>query len=178
MVVSLIEVVIANDILTIVFRSGIFALMLAFGILLIRSVRKEIEEREKIQVLAKQLQEANVKLDLRRIKMVNFSSKKNQKSLRKYDCNKLNSGIITIETPKKTSAKINIEFISPPFAVFISSLTKSPNDPERKNGAIERNISTASKTIAMPLRSFQIIALSLLMEAKMSPSAEDEILAE
>lgn len=62
-IVTLFEVVISKDVITLVFRFGVFSLVLAFGILLIRSVRKEVEEREKIEVLAKQLQDVNAKLD-------------------------------------------------------------------------------------------------------------------
>jgi len=61
-IVSLVEVVISKDALTLVFRSGVFALVLAFGILLIKSVLKEVEQREKLEVLTKELEAANEKL--------------------------------------------------------------------------------------------------------------------
>lgn len=51
-VVALLEVVLANDITTIIFRSGVFILILSFGIMLIQSVRREIEQKEKIQELS------------------------------------------------------------------------------------------------------------------------------
>lgn len=61
-IVALIEVIISKDILVLVFRSGVFALLLAFGIILIRSVRKEVEQREKLEKLTKEFQAANEKL--------------------------------------------------------------------------------------------------------------------
>ncbi len=42
--------------------ASIFILVLAFGILLIRSVRKEIEQREKLEILSKELGAANERL--------------------------------------------------------------------------------------------------------------------
>jgi len=62
-VVSLVEVVISKDLGTVVFRSGVFALVLGFGILLIRSVLKEVEQREQLQKLSEDLKAANVKLE-------------------------------------------------------------------------------------------------------------------
>ena len=61
-VVSFIEVVIAKDFLTIVFRSGVFILILSFGILLIRSVLREVRQRETLEVLSKELEASNEKL--------------------------------------------------------------------------------------------------------------------
>jgi len=61
-VVTLLEVVLAEDLSLIVFRSSVFLLVLAIGVSLIRSVLKEVEAREKIQVLAKELEVANEKL--------------------------------------------------------------------------------------------------------------------
>ncbi|MBS3902873.1 MAG: hypothetical protein KGZ30_00650 [Anaplasmataceae bacterium] len=61
--VALFEVVISREVLIIIFRSGIFVLILAFGILLIKSVRKEVEQREQLEELTKQLQVANKKLE-------------------------------------------------------------------------------------------------------------------
>lgn len=61
-VVSLFEVIISRDITTVVFRLVVFALVLAFGILLIRSVRREVEQREKLEILTKELEAANEKL--------------------------------------------------------------------------------------------------------------------
>lgn len=68
-VVTLFEVVLAKNTLEIAFRFGIFILVLGFGILLIRSVLREVEQREELQRLNKQLGEAKVKLeDLNRFK--------------------------------------------------------------------------------------------------------------
>ncbi|MGD0977241.1 MAG: ATP-binding protein [Minisyncoccia bacterium] len=68
-VVSLIDVILSSDITTIILRSGIFLLVLSFGILLIRSVLKEVEQRERLEKLTKSLEEANEKLkDLDKLK--------------------------------------------------------------------------------------------------------------
>jgi len=61
-IVSFIEIVFSNNFVALVFRSAIFILIFAFGILLIRSVRREVEQREKLEVLTKELQAANEKL--------------------------------------------------------------------------------------------------------------------
>jgi signal transduction histidine kinase len=61
-VVMFIEVVLADSLLLIVFRSGVLLLVLIFGILLIRSVLREVEQREKLEELARQLKTANDQL--------------------------------------------------------------------------------------------------------------------
>jgi signal transduction histidine kinase len=59
-VISFAEVVLANgESYLILFRSSIFVLVLVFGISLIRGVLREVEQREKIQILAKELDVAN-----------------------------------------------------------------------------------------------------------------------
>lgn len=68
-VVSLLEVMLAGDTFILVFRVAIFLLILSFGILLIKSVLREVEQREELQRLNKQLEEAKGKLeDLSRFK--------------------------------------------------------------------------------------------------------------
>lgn len=61
-VVTLLDVTLSRDILIIVFRLGVFILVLSFGILLIRSVRREVEQRERLEVLSGELAAANTKL--------------------------------------------------------------------------------------------------------------------
>lgn len=61
-VVTLFEVILSKDIAAIILRSGVFILVLAFGILLIRSVLKEVEQRERLEVLTAELEAANEKL--------------------------------------------------------------------------------------------------------------------
>jgi signal transduction histidine kinase len=61
-VVLFFEIIYTNSLSLIVFRSSVFVLSLVFGINLIRSVLREVEQREKIENLAKQLQDANEKL--------------------------------------------------------------------------------------------------------------------
>jgi len=61
-VVTLFEVVLAQDLKILIFRIVLFAAVLGFGILLIRSVRKEVEQREQLEVLTKKLKVANEEL--------------------------------------------------------------------------------------------------------------------
>jgi signal transduction histidine kinase len=63
-VVTIVEVVIAKDIITILFRVSEFLLVFSFGILLMRSVRREVEQREQLEVLTTQLEEANKQLKI------------------------------------------------------------------------------------------------------------------
>ncbi len=58
-VVTFIEVIFSNSLTLILFRSGVFILILVFGVLLMKGVLKEILQREKIQVLAEELKVAN-----------------------------------------------------------------------------------------------------------------------
>ncbi len=53
------EIVTSHTGALILFKTGIFVLVLVFGINLIRSVIQEVEQREKIQKLAKELEETN-----------------------------------------------------------------------------------------------------------------------
>jgi len=61
-VATLFEVLSSVDILTVIIRFSIFLLVLFFGILLDRSVRKEVEQREELQILTAKLENANEKL--------------------------------------------------------------------------------------------------------------------
>ncbi|MCC6290933.1 hypothetical protein IT398_02615 [Candidatus Nomurabacteria bacterium] len=61
-VVTFVEVLFSDDLAQIIFRSGVFVLVLIFGILLIKSVRREVEQREKIEILAEELTIANERL--------------------------------------------------------------------------------------------------------------------
>ena len=60
--VLLFELIYTQTLSMIFFRGGVFLLMLIFGINLIRSVLREVEQREHIQTLAGELQQANEKL--------------------------------------------------------------------------------------------------------------------
>lgn len=51
-IVSLIEVILSENTVTLIFRSGVFILVLTFGILLIKSVLREIKLREEIEKLS------------------------------------------------------------------------------------------------------------------------------
>ena len=58
----LLEVVLSRSATEIIFRSGIFGLVLIFTILLIRSVRREVEQRERMEALSLELAQANARL--------------------------------------------------------------------------------------------------------------------
>ena len=61
-VVSLLQVLLSTGLNAIIFRSMVFILVLVFGMLLIRSVVREVKQREQLQILDKQLEEANKQL--------------------------------------------------------------------------------------------------------------------
>lgn len=61
-VVVLVEVIFAKETLLIVYKASEFALVLFIGVLLIRSVQKEVRSREKIQELASKLSVTNDEL--------------------------------------------------------------------------------------------------------------------
>jgi len=58
----LIRALVANSLEERVINGGLFIIVIIVGISLIKSVRKEVEQREKLEVLTKQLEEANEKL--------------------------------------------------------------------------------------------------------------------
>jgi signal transduction histidine kinase len=63
------EVIFASDVAAIIFQSAVFILVLSFGILLIQSVQREVEQREQLQKLDKELEDKNNQLnDLSRFK--------------------------------------------------------------------------------------------------------------
>lgn len=57
------EVLISSDPYILVFRSAVFFLVLVFGIFLIKSVFREVEQREQLQKLSEELKVKNVQLD-------------------------------------------------------------------------------------------------------------------
>lgn len=76
-VVTLFEVLLSKEIGVLVFRVSTFLLVLSFGILLIRSVRKEVEQREKLESLTNKLERANEqlkKLDKAKSEFVSIAS--------------------------------------------------------------------------------------------------------
>ena len=58
-VVSFGEIIFSDTLPLMLFRTSVFVLVLVFGINLIRGVLREVEQREKIQKLAEELQETN-----------------------------------------------------------------------------------------------------------------------
>lgn len=62
-VATLFELITTAELSTQIMRAGIFIAVLVFSILLIRSVRKEVEQREELQKLTEQLQKANTELE-------------------------------------------------------------------------------------------------------------------
>lgn len=76
-VVILLQVVTAKDFTNLVFSFALFILVLTLGILLIKSVRKEVEQRERLEILDKELELANKKLkalDLARAEFITIAS--------------------------------------------------------------------------------------------------------
>jgi signal transduction histidine kinase len=68
-VVTFLEIIFSDGFSQIMFRSGVFILVLVFSIFLLKSVRKEVALREKIEELAKSLEKANIRLkELDRLK--------------------------------------------------------------------------------------------------------------
>lgn len=61
-IAALLEIIFSSDIVVLVMRISVFLLVIALGILLIRSVRKEVEQRERLQTLSEQLSAANEEL--------------------------------------------------------------------------------------------------------------------
>ncbi|MBU6214365.1 hypothetical protein KGM48_00765 [Patescibacteria group bacterium] len=58
-IATLIEIIFTTDPILILFRTSLFILILIVGLLLIRGVVREVQQREKIQKLADELQETN-----------------------------------------------------------------------------------------------------------------------
>lgn len=59
----LLEVVGAGSLILRVYKGFMFLLVLSVGILLIRSVRKEVEQRERLELITEQLKKANLRLE-------------------------------------------------------------------------------------------------------------------
>lgn len=62
-ITAFVEVVLSSTFTEVIFRSGIFIALLVFGVLLIRSVMKEVEQREKLQVLTEKLKAVDKQKD-------------------------------------------------------------------------------------------------------------------
>ena len=68
-IVTFLEIIFARDLSQIIFRSSIFIFVLIFGIMLIKTVLKEVRLREEIETLAETLQKTNTRLkELDRLK--------------------------------------------------------------------------------------------------------------
>lgn len=61
-IATLVDIVVAKDIRSVSIRVGVFALTLIVGMFLIRSVHREVEQREKLQKLSEDLEQANEEL--------------------------------------------------------------------------------------------------------------------
>jgi signal transduction histidine kinase len=61
-IVTFLEIIFARDLSQVIFRSSVFILVLVFGIMLIRTVLKEVRLREEVEILAGTLQKANTRL--------------------------------------------------------------------------------------------------------------------
>ncbi len=76
-IATLFEVVISNSVPLLILRSSIFLLVLGLGILLIRSVIREVKQREQLQILSEQLEGANQQLkvlDAARAEFISIAS--------------------------------------------------------------------------------------------------------
>ncbi len=72
------EVIFAENLTIRILRSGIFLVVLGFSILLIRSVRKEVEQREKLQELTGQLKATNLELESANMKLKELDNLKSE----------------------------------------------------------------------------------------------------
>ena len=61
-IVSFGEIIFAEELYLLIYRSSIFILVLSFGILLIQSVLREVRQREQLEILSKELAAANAEL--------------------------------------------------------------------------------------------------------------------
>ena len=61
-VIMFLEVIFAEEFFLVLYRSSILLLVLLFGILLIRNVIREVEQREQLEILSKELAAANAEL--------------------------------------------------------------------------------------------------------------------
>jgi len=61
-IVAFYEVIFAGELILIIFRSGVFLLILVFGILLIKGIIRDVRLRERVQKLAEELKVTNEKL--------------------------------------------------------------------------------------------------------------------
>ena len=69
LIVLFAKVFVARSVIEIVIDAIIFIFVLVFGALLIKSIRKEVEQREKLEILTHELESANVKLkELNKVK--------------------------------------------------------------------------------------------------------------
>ncbi|MDP3710446.1 MAG: ATP-binding protein [bacterium] len=74
---SFFEITLSKNITEIIFRSGVFVILFFTGIFLIRSVRKEVEQREKMEILSSELAKANEelkKLDVAKSEFISLAS--------------------------------------------------------------------------------------------------------
>jgi len=54
-ITAFVEIILSSSFTEIIFRSGVFIALMVFGVLLIRSIMREVEHREKLQVLSEKL---------------------------------------------------------------------------------------------------------------------------
>ncbi len=62
-ILSFAEIILSSSLRDILFRSGVFVLLLIVGILLIRSVMREVKQKEQLQILNKKLEELDKQKD-------------------------------------------------------------------------------------------------------------------
>jgi signal transduction histidine kinase len=62
-IATLLQIIISQSLAELLLRSGVFVLTLIFAVLLIQSVRREVEQREQLEVLNTKLDDANKQLE-------------------------------------------------------------------------------------------------------------------
>ena len=77
-IVSFSEIIFARGSLEVALRAVIFAILLFFGTLLIRSVRREVEQRERLEELTREVERVNVELTQANAKLKEFDEQKSE----------------------------------------------------------------------------------------------------
>jgi len=77
-IVTFLEIILSDNFSLVLFRGGVFLLVLVIGILLIRSVFREVEQREKIEKLAQELTQKNDELYVANERLKELDQKKTE----------------------------------------------------------------------------------------------------
>jgi signal transduction histidine kinase len=77
-VVTFLEIIFSSELFEVIFRSSVFVLVLLFSILLLKGVLREVEQREEIQNLAKNLSEVNDDLGRANVRLKELDQMKSE----------------------------------------------------------------------------------------------------